>query len=173
MIPAVNKQTNRTAVSVVWSKFNEEEFIEYKIFSSKESPLWGRSGLTRLRKLWAITSAARLLFKFSSDSFPFSFQNHFPPQALDNRSFPPFTNNYDQGAPVAEEEQRLQGKRKGQHWDGFHVLGVREWVDRGDFVILYLCICMLIQSWDGFHAPRVKKLMNRGDFVLFGNFVIW
>ena len=34
--------------------------------------------------------------------------------------------NLDQGAPMAEEEQRLQGEWKGQHRDGLHVLTVRK-----------------------------------------------
>ena len=39
---------------------------------------------------------------------------------------------FSKGASLVEEEQRLQGERKRQHWDGLHVLGVRQRVDWGE-----------------------------------------
>ena len=39
---------------------------------------------------------------------------------------------FSKGASLVEEERRLQGERKRQHWDGLHVLWMRQRVDWGE-----------------------------------------
>ena len=62
--------------------------------------------------------------------------------------------HFSKGASLVEEERRLQSKRKRQHWDGLHVLGVRQRVDWGERK-QWECV-FLRQScfhfWNQFHA---------------------